>query len=409
MRFDQIALLNPSIKIKKGALTPFLDMAALPVHGRDVPIVNEKPFTGSGARFQKGDTLIARITPCLENGKGAQIRHFPEEAAGFGSTEFIVARGKDDRDTDFIYYLTRHEDFRAEAIKRMEGTSGRQRVAWQQIASIEVPDVSSEDRREIAATLSALDDKIELNRGTAATLEEMASALYRSWFVDFDPVWAKAEGRTPAHMDEATAALFPDSFGDDGLPVDWKKVEIGEVLVILDSKRIPLSKPQRAARSGSIPYYGATSIMDYVDEAIFDEILLLIGEDGSVVKPNGKPFTQYIWGKSWVNNHAHVLKGKNLSVEQLKCIFDQVDIAPFVNGAVQAKLNQANLKRIPFIKAPIAVHEAFDRYIASWFNTIRTQSNESQTLTTLRDTLLPKLMSGELRVGEAQELIEAVV
>lgn len=90
-----------------------------------------------------------------------------------------------------------------------------------------------ETQREIAATLGALDEKIELNRQTAATLEEMARALYRSWFVDFDPVRARAEARTPAHMDEVTAALFPDSFGEDGLPVGWRMSTIGEVAEIV--------------------------------------------------------------------------------------------------------------------------------------------------------------------------------
>lgn len=272
---------------------------------------------------------------------------------------------------------------------------------------VRLPSLDTQD--DILSILGALDDKIEVNRKTAATLEEMARALYRSWFVDFDPVHAKAAGRSPAHMDPATAALFPDSFGEDGLPEGWEMSTLGEELIILDSKRIPLSKSQRSQRTGSIPYYGATSIMDYVDEPLFDEVLLLVGEDGSVVKPDGKPFTQYIWGKAWVNNHAHVLKGRRFSVEQLKCIFDDTAISAFVTGAVQLKLNQGNMKKIPFVSAGDHVHAAFDEMIRCWFEQIRFLSEQNQTLATLRDTLLPRLMSGELRVGAAREQVEEVV
>jgi type I restriction enzyme S subunit len=262
---------------------------------------------------------------------------------------------------------------------------------------------------EIASTLGALDDKIELNRRMSATLEEMARALYRSWFVDFDPVHARALGQPPAHMDPTTAALFPDSFGPDGLPKGWEDSEIGQELLILDSKRVPLSKHQRQKRQGSVPYYGATSIMDHVDEYIFDDVLLLVGEDGSVVKPDGKPFTQYIWGKSWVNNHAHVLKGKKFSVEQLKCFFETVSIAEFITGAVQLKLNQGNMKKIPWVKAADTVHYAFDELIKPWHTKIRLLEDETANLAALRDTLLPRLMSGDLRIREAEKQVEEVV
>ncbi|MCH8474880.1 MAG: restriction endonuclease subunit S [Opitutales bacterium] len=93
---------------------------------------------------------------------------------------------------------------------------------------------------------------------------------------------------------------------------------VGSVSICLDSKRVPLSKRQREKRQGSFPYYGATSVMDYIDDYLFDETLLLLGEDGSVLKEDGTPFLQYVWGKLWVNNHAHVLKGvSGVSTEEL--------------------------------------------------------------------------------------------
>ena len=93
------------------------------------------------------------------------------------------------------------------------------------------------------------------------------------------------------------------------IPKGWRVLNFGEVSNCFDSKRIPLSKKQRGQKQpGTIPYYGATSVMDYVNEWIFDDIYLLIGEDGSVLKEDGSPFVQYIWGQTWVNNHAHVLQ-----------------------------------------------------------------------------------------------------
>ena len=144
-----------------------------------------------------------------------------------------------------------------------------------------------------------------------------------------------------------------------------------------------------------------------VDDFLFDDVLLLVGEDGSVARPNGKPFTQYVWGKIWVNNHAHVLKGSSFSTEQLKILFDQVDIAPFVTGAVQPKLNQGNLKSVPFIIAERSVHSALDQLIEPFFASIRSRQEENQTLAATRDLLLPKLMSGEIRLRDAEAIAEA--
>jgi type I restriction enzyme, S subunit len=313
-------------------------------------------------------------------------------------------------DPEFVFWFFKSAEGRHEILTYAStvGTPGIG-TPLTSLKSMRLPLPPLPEQREIAAILGALDDKIELNRKTSATLEAMARALYRSWFVDFDPVHARVEGRRPAHMPSQTAALFPDSFGEDGLPEGWAWAKIGKELVILDSKRVPLSKSQREAKRGDIPYYGATSIMDYVDEALFDEELLLVGEDGSVVKPDGKPFTQYIWGPAWVNNHAHVLKGRRFSVGQLKCFFDQVEIAPFVNGAVQAKLNQGNLKRVPYIEAGSAIHAAFDEIVQGWFEKFRLLNSQIETLATLRDTLLPRLMSGELRVGAARAEVEAAL
>ena len=260
------------------------------------------------------------------------------------------------------------------------------------------------EQKAIAAVLGALDDKIELNRRMNATLEAMARALFQSWFVDFDPVRAKLDGRKPIGLDETTAALFPAHFdhkSEGVIPTGWRATTLGEVIEIFDSKRIPLSGREREARQGKFPYHGAASVMDYVDDFLFDGIYALMGEDGSVINEDGTPVLQYVWGKFWVNNHAHVLCGKKgISTEHLLLHLKGSNIAPFVNGAVQPKLNQGNMNRIPFMLPPPEIGQAFAKTIEPFFAQIRATTEESRTLATLRDTLLPKLLSGELSVAD---------
>jgi type I restriction enzyme S subunit len=161
-KLSKVASINPTRKVKKGELVPFIEMAALPLSGRDIVAadVETRIAKAAGAHFQNGDTLLARITPCLENGKTAQVRVLADGQVGEGSTEFIVLCGQDPVDNDFVYYLCREPKFRNFAISRMEGTSGRQRVAWQAIADYQLELPPPEIRHEAAKFLAMLDDRI---------------------------------------------------------------------------------------------------------------------------------------------------------------------------------------------------------------------------------------------------------
>ena len=264
------------------------------------------------------------------------------------------------------------------------------------------------DQRKISALLDALDDRIALLRETNATLEAIAQALFKSWFVDFDPVRAKQQGLAPAGMDEATAALFPNGFEGSTfseLPKGWASVSLREVVSIFDSRRIPLSGQERAQRRGPYPYYGAAALMDHIDDFLFDGVHLLIGEDGSVADESGHPIAQYVWDKFWVNNHAHILQGKSgVSTEHLMLALQRTNIQPFITGAVQAKLSQTNMWRIAFLMPSLEIAECFGRTIAPLYERFRKNAEQAQTLATLRDTLLPRLISGQLRLPEAEAL-----
>lgn len=149
--------------------------------------------------------------------------------------------------------------------------------------------------------------------------------------------------------------------------------------------------------------------MDYIDDYIFDGIYVLMGEDGSVVNEDGTPVTQYVWGKFWVNNHAHVLRTKApMASEHLLLMLKQTNIAPFVTGAVQAKLSQGNLRLIPFVSASARIVEEFAKLIVPLFNLMRSREEETRTLANTRDALLPKLLSGELKFFRQAEMTEVV-
>ena len=407
MKITQIIEFNPTTRLAMGESFPFIDMAALPVFDRDISTYKHRTAGGSSSKFRNGDTLVARITPCLENGKGGLVRSLPSNGLGHGSTEFIVMRAHQESDENFVYYLSRLPEFRTFAIQQMTGTSGRQRVNWQSLTDFEIPELDLGSRENVGSTLAALDDKIELNRQMNETLEAMARAIFKDWFVDFGPTRAKMAGHAP-YLAPDLWALFPDRLDDEDKPVGWEVSVLGDRVKILDSKRIPLSSRDRKCRQGPYPYHGATGVMDYINDFLFEGVHVLLGEDGSVVKPDGRPFTQYVWGQFWVNNHAHVLRGNGISNEMLLCFFQQTDIAPYVTGAVQPKLNQRNLKAIPFPACSINVAGVFEKVVDPLFEQVRLNSDQSRTLTQTRDLLLPKLMSGEIRLRDAEKAVEAV-
>ena len=241
---------------------------------------------------------------------------------------------------------------------------------------LEIPIPPMKIQRAIGDFYFSFSLKIELNTQINHNLEEQAKAIY--------------------------ATYFPYSV-DDALPDDWRKGTLGEIIDLHDSKRIPLSGNERAKMEKIYPYYGAASLMDYVNDYLFDGVFLLLGEDGTVVTDNGLPVLQYVWGKFWVNNHAHILTGKaGFSVESLLLLLKQTPVKSIVTGAVQPKISQANLKSIQIVIPPEKLLQEFNSVITPLFALIRQNSEESKRLAQLRDALLPKLMSGEIDVSEVE-------
>jgi len=235
-----------------------------------------------------------------------------------------------------------------------------------------IPDRLTQDA--IAEVLGALDDKIAANTRQIELLQSYLTGAY-----------ARA------------------------LAADSRIVRLEEVAQFHNRRRIPLSASEREARAGEIPYYGASGVFGFVDEPIFNERLLLVGEDGSVITEQGTSVSQYVWGPAWVNNHAHVLTGVGISTELLYVAVSGTQVGELVTGAVQPKISMTNLKRLP-LRLPVGaglteLTAAADQLMAVF----RMTSEENRTLAATRDALLPQLMSGRLRVKDAERVVGEVV
>lgn len=246
------------------------------------------------------------------------------------------------------------------------------------LQELQVPFPDKKVREKIIAIATAISDKIEANKKINDNLLWQAQALYKDRFIDLKPFNGK-------------------------MPPDWQLGTVSEIIELHDSKRIPLSSRERANLTKIYPYYGATSVMDYVDRYLFDGIYLLLGEDGTVVDDKGFPILQYVEGKFWVNNHAHIITGKNgFTVETLYLLFSLTNVRSIVTGAVQPKISQANLNNASVVIPSKAELSTFNSIVQPIFSQIRNLRAESDRLTSTRDILLPRLMSGEIDAANIQ-------
>ena len=186
------------------------------------------------------------------------------------------------------------------------------------------------------------------------------------------------------------------------LPKDWKTRTLKEVTNNFDFKRKPMSSRERIEHKGKYPYYGATSIIDYVDDFIFDNTYILMGEDGTVITFDNKPVLQYVWGKIWVNNHAHVLQGNNISEEYLYFCLRNTDVKAVITGAVQPKINQENMNKLRVIIPDRRTLTEVENKLSTIMKKYKENSNEINILIKIRDALLPKLMNGEIDLDKIE-------
>ena len=438
---------NPSRPLSKGKEFPFIDMASLPVNGRDINEVSNKVFNGGGAKFKNGDTLFARITPCLENGKTAKVENLPVGCIAHGSTEFIVLSAKSKDDEDFVYYLARLPDFRSYAISRMEGTSGRQRVSWQALAEFNLRLPEKGKRKKIGKILKSLDDKIHLNNQINQTLESIAQTIFKSWFIDFDPVRAKIaakqegkdaelaamcaiSGKSEAEVEQmakedfaelqATATLFPDELVESELgevPKGWDKYSLSKMITLIGGGTPKRSEPNYW--NGDIFWFSVKDVPNEGEVFVIttQEKISELGLNKSSTKllPVG---TTIITARGTVgkialvgyemamNQSCYGVQGIN-GVKQFMTYYlikNAVEVLKKnTHGAVFDTITQATFDTVTSIKPSIEMMDLFESKVEKIMGHIKNNLYENNSLIALRDTLLPKLLSGELDVSGVQD------
>jgi type I restriction enzyme S subunit len=399
-------------------------MQAVDPGSRSVGPSEMREFNGGGSRFIDGDTLMARITPCLENGKIARFKAVDNHKTGHGSTEFIVIRGKlKVTDNAFAYYLTKWDYVHLYCISQMTGSSGRQRVPTNTLNYCEVTIPPLKQQQAIAFILGALDDNIELNQRMTQTLEEMAQATFKSWFVDFDLVRYKAVGQDPPGLALHIADLFPDAFKDSALgeiPSGWKVRPLPEVFDINPTRSLPKGMLASYLDMANMPTKGPSP-----ESWVMREVgsgMKFINGDTLIARitpclENGKTaFVDFLSDGEvgWGSTEYIVLRPKGTITPIFAYLFARTD--KFRAYAIQQMTGSSGRQRVPaksLEKYRIAspgidsnLFKHFGNIISPMFNQIKAAMMQSRTLAALRDALLPKLISGELPIPDAERIVE---
>jgi type I restriction enzyme S subunit len=330
--------------------------------------------------LKEGDTVISSVRPNLKAFFFCQ--NMPENAVA--STGFAVL-SPIKIDTRFLYYLTTNDNYIEYLVKSCTGSAYpafNTRVIEDSI--VRIPE-SIEEQRAIASILSALDDKIELNLQMNKTLEEMAMALYKHWFIDFGPF---KDGK----FVESELGMIPEG---------WEVKKLNQISISHNKLRKPISTREREKIKGNYPYYGATKILDYIDHFNLNGEYILLAEDGTVKTEKDTPFLQFIQGKFCVSNHAHILSGMNCYGNNfLFLALSNTNVLPFITGAVQLKINKQNLDQMQFIVGSEVKMLEFESKVKPLFAKMKSNEFENQNLISQRDSLLPKLISGEISVDQ---------
>lgn len=315
---------------------------------------------------RKGDYVIAMTGATI-----GKIGKQKENALAYLNQRVARIKAKDGICDDFIYYSISSEGFQHFVQNNLDSNSVQENISATSIGRFPLMLPPLDEQKRIAGVLSSLDDKIDLLHRENATLEALAETLFRHYFI---------ENPNP----------------------DWKEGKLESVVEVFDSRRKPLSKMERdKMKKGTIlyPYYGAAEIMDYIDEYLFDGEFILLGEDGTVRTDYGYPILQLATGKFWPNNHAHVLQAKKpFDNCFLWYYFKTTNIDEIVTGAVQPKINQANLMSLSIYDYPIGLVVKFQTKAEPIWNKIKYNQQQMKTLAAQRDMLLPRLMSGEVEV-----------
>lgn len=384
-KLSEIAYINPRESLGKGVVAKKVPMDKLQPFCRDIPEFVLEEYKG-GTKFRNGDTIMARITPCLENGKIAKVSVLRDGEVGFGSTEYIVFRAIDGvSDADFLYYLICSPLVRNPAIKSMVGSSGRQRVQTDVVANLDIELPPIEEQRKIGGLLKAIDDKIELNNAINNNLEQQAEAIFQSIL---------SNAITTVNLGE-----IADVKGGKRLPKGVNLIDI------------PNAHPYIRVRDlNNALFASLTPNYAYVDKETQKSISRYIVSTGdvliSIVGTIGlTAIVDLTLDKAnLTENCVKVTNLKHITPEYLllylRSQLGREAIAKGTVGAVQQKLPIKNIQAIPIPLLSEKDKNALFCTLDSIFAGISNNVIQSAKLASLRDTLLPRLMSGELDVSD---------
>jgi len=358
-KLSDVVRFNPSERLLKGEIAKKVPMDLLQPYTRGISGFEMASYTG-GSKFRNGDTLMARITPCLENGKTAYVSMLDEDEVGFGSTEYIVFRNIEGiTDNKFVYYFVTSPWFRDIAVKSMVGSSGRQRVQQAMLENLVVNLPPLAEQKQIAGILGALDDKIELNRCINDNLEQQAQALFKAWFVD-------------------NAVIDDASVSDYFIPLRGKNLLTSD------------------AKGGEVPVVaGGLTPSAYHNVANTKAPVITISASGAnagYVKLWGVP----VWSadSSYIDSSVtpHIYFWYNLLKFSQKNIFDSQ------TGSAQPHIYPKHIGDIHIPNLDLDKVADYNKIVTPIYEQITNTQKLNMQLTVTRDTLLPKLMSGEIKI-----------
>ena len=377
---------NPRLSLKKGDIATKVAMDKLKPFTKKIPETEKAEFNG-GAKFCNGDTVMARITPCLENGKTAYVDMLDDGEIGFGSTEFIVMRAKTGiSDPQFVYYTAINPVFRNVAIKSMVGSSGRQRVQPSVLEELELSVPDLEEQRRIGAFLARIDEKIALNDRINDNLEQQAQSYFQELFVDnADPEWAIGTisdlgtvvgGSTPSKAK-------PEYYTESGIAwITPKDLSINKSKFVShgenDITELGLKNSSAAIMPEGTVLFSSRAPIGYIAIAA-GEVTTNQGFKSVVPKPEiGTPFVYF-----FLKNTLPVIEG-------------------MASGSTFKEVSGSTMKNVPAVIPDAETLAKFSDFCAPIFAQQRILEEQNQSLATLRDNLLPKLMSGEIDVSAVQ-------
>lgn len=388
-RMDEVADFNPRESLKKGCIAKKVAMDKLQPFCRDVPNFEMESFSG-GTKFRNNDTIMARITPCLENGKTAKINILEYDEIGFGSTEFIVFRAKEETDPDFLYYLVISPAVREPAIKSMVGSSGRQRVQTDVVQKlmVRVPDLNTQ--RAIAGVLKSLDDKIAENRKINNNLLEQLNQL----FIEFSTrcEWnylSIGEIAEKVAMGPFGSNIKVSTFVESGVPIISGNHLRGYFLEEPSYNYITEAHAEKLKNS-----------IVYPKDIVFTHA----GNIGQVAMiPDGCEYPYYV-----LSQRQFYLRCNTMMVapEYVLLFFHskqgQHELLSYANQTGVPSIAQpaSNLKKICLPIPPISEQKEWLLVVEPIIAMYQNNYQETKRLSVLLDTLLPKLMSGELDVSD---------